>query len=185
VVAMGMKLISVMSFLRRKSFFHQKGKEANSGFQNEIDRCEINPKLISKIRENRKDLTRLIKDGDPSRDFSNLKIHIKPMACGLSVINKEGYFESRISKIDRNTVAVDMESFSIARSCDLSNDKQTNAIIIKSVMDKTSNKDDSSKKLAGYTSAQCAFHLIKNFLFLIYLILNFIFLFCIYSLSWR
>lgn len=146
-------------------FLHQKGKETDEGFQNEIDRCEIEHKLIHRITENKKPLLRLIKDGDRSRNHSNLKIHIKPMACGLSVINKNGYFEEKISSIDRNTIAVDMESFSVARACILSNDKKTKAIIVKSIMDKTTEKDDAAKPLAGYTSAQCALHLIKTVLF--------------------
>lgn len=151
--------------LASELFLHQKGKETDNGFQNEIDRCEIEPKLIHKITENKKALLRLIIDGDPSRHYSQLKLHIKPMACGLSVINQKGYFEEKISSIDRNTIAVDMESFSVARACTLSNDKKTKAIIVKSIMDNTSEKDDSAKPLAGYTSAQCALHLIKTVLF--------------------
>lgn len=151
--------------LASELFLHQKGKETDEGFQNEIDRCEIESKLIHKITENKKKLVRLVKDGDPSRNYSDLKLHIRPMACGLSVINKKGYFTEKISSINRNTIAVDMESFSVARACALSNDKKTKAIIVKSVMDKTTDKNDGAKPFAGYTSAQCALHLIKTILF--------------------
>ncbi len=144
---------------------YQKGKQTEKGKQNEIDVCDIDTKLIQKIRENKKNITRFIKDNDPSRDYSNLSLHIEPMACGLLVVNKKGYFEKNISSMDRNIIAVDMESFSVARACLLSNDKKSKAIIIKSVMDKTSKKDDSAKPFAGYTSAQCASYLIKNILF--------------------
>jgi len=146
-------------------FLHQKGKETNSGFQNEIDNCEIDSKLLHKIREARRELLRLVQDSDPSRKNPDLDIHIKPMACGLTVIDKEGFFDGKIKGIDRNTIAVDMESFSVARACSLSNDKKTKAVIVKSIMDMTTGKNDHAKAYAGYTSAQFVFYLIRNILF--------------------
>lgn len=146
-----------------KVFLHQKGKETNVGFQNEVSQCELNAKLINIIRDNGEEILRLVKEGDPSRS-SGLQLHIEPMSCGLSVINKNDYFKDNISKIDRNIIAVDMESFSIVRACQYSNDNKTQPIIIKSIMDKTINKDDNVKAYAGYTSAQFALHLIKEVL---------------------
>ena len=46
-----------------------------------------------------------------------------------------------------------MESYGIARACELVNNGVTIPLIIKSVMDNTSGKTDDSKKYAAWTSA--------------------------------
>lgn len=87
-----------------------------------------------------------------------IKIAIEPMASGTMVINKKGYFEEVIKVIDRKTAAVEMESYGLARACQLANSGRTIPIIFKSVMDHTFRKEDAPggtnvKKFAAYTSA--------------------------------
>jgi nucleoside phosphorylase len=82
------------------------------------------------------------------------------------VINKKGYFEDVIKKIDRNVAAVEMESYGVARACSIANKGRTIPIIFKSVMDHTFKKDDTQgtinvKKFAAYTSAQFMKHLFE------------------------
>lgn len=89
----------------------------------------------------------------------DIKIAVKPIACSTMVINREGYFEDTIKSINRNTAAVEMESYGVARACQFANNGKTIPIIFKSVMDTTFNKEDSInsvnvKKFAAYTSAQ-------------------------------
>lgn len=81
------------------------------------------------------------------------------MACSTMVINKEGFFEDTLKSIDRKTIAVEMESYGVARACRYANKGKTKPIIFKSVMDFTFNKSDNDgkinwKKFAAYTSAQ-------------------------------
>lgn len=81
-----------------------------------------------------------------------IKIHFDGMACSTMVINKEGFFEDKIKIVDRKTVAVEMESYGVARACEFGNEGKTNWIIFKSVMDHTSKKGDTAKRLAAHTS---------------------------------
>lgn len=82
----------------------------------------------------------------------SIKIHFDGMACSTMVINKEGFFEDNIKVIDRKTVAVEMESYGVARACEFGNEGKTNWVIFKSVMDHTNKKGDIAKKLAAHTS---------------------------------
>lgn len=134
-------------------FLFQKGKEGDAGFEPDGDRCEIDEKLIATIMKNKKALIRRIQDIDTSRDHRKLEVFVKPMACSLSVINRANYFEENIASVDRQAVAVDMESFAVARACALSGNSKTKAIIVKSVMDKTVGKNDDAKAFASFTSA--------------------------------
>jgi len=72
----------------------------------------------------------------------------------MMVINKEDYFNENILLHDRNTKAVEMESYGVARAAKIANGGKTKFLIFKSVMDKTKLKDDSYKRKAAYTSAQ-------------------------------
>ena len=55
-----------------------------------------------------------------------------------------------------------MESYGVARACEFANNGKTKAIIFKSVMDNTVDKDDKAKKFAAFTSAQLMQQLFEN-----------------------
>lgn len=93
---------------------------------------------------------------------ANIQIYFEAMACSSMVINKTGFFENNIKTIDRKTVAVEMESYGVARATKFANNGKTKFLIFKSVMDNTVDKDDKAKRLAAYTSAQFLKHLIYN-----------------------
>lgn len=83
-----------------------------------------------------------------------------PMACGAVVINKVGELE-RISEetAKPKLCAIDMESFSIYRICEILNIK---ASVIKSVMDLSSDKSDKYKDYAAYISANFLYDILYN-----------------------
>ena len=91
-----------------------------------------------------------------------IDLHFEPMACSLSVIDKEDYFECNIKSVDRKTKAVEMESYGVARAVKLANGGKTKFIICKSVMDKTSKKVDGYKKPAANISAQFVKFILEN-----------------------
>ena len=112
-------------------------------------------------------INKKIKDDFPIDLKYDIKLHYAPMACSSMIINKKGFFEDKLKIIDRNTIAVEMESYGVARACRYANEGKTKPIIFKSVMDFTYNKTDSSsgihwKKFAAYTSAQFMGLLFKN-----------------------
>lgn len=98
----------------------------------------------------------------PYSDEDKISIVLEPIACSTMVIDKEDYFKEIIKPIDRKTVAVEMESYGVARACEFANNGKTKFIIFKSVMDHMSNKGDSKKRLAAYTSAQFLKHLLYD-----------------------
>src|SRR5690606_17219509 len=93
---------------------------------------------------------------------TSINIHFEPMACSTMVINKDGFFEDHIKYVDRQTVAVEMESYGVARACQFGNEGKTNWIIFKSVMDNMTQKDDRAKRFAANTSALFLKHLIYD-----------------------
>ncbi len=95
-------------------------------------------------------------------DNEKINLHFEPMACSLSVIDKEDYFECNIKSVDRKTKAVEMESYGVARAVKLANGGKTKFIICKSVMDKTSNKVDGFKKPAANISALFVKYILEN-----------------------
>lgn len=92
----------------------------------------------------------------------DLRVHFDKIACSTMVINNDGYFEESIKTVDRKIVAVEMESYGIARACKFANNGKTKWIIFKSVMDNMTNKDDMAKKFAAKTSALFLKHLIYD-----------------------
>ncbi|MFZ4456743.1 MAG: hypothetical protein ACOYOT_11030 [Bacteroidales bacterium] len=98
----------------------------------------------------------------PYTDQEKITIYFEPIACSLSVIDKEDYFECYIKSIDRKTKAVEMESYGVARAVKLANGGKTKFIICKSVMDKTSKKVDGYKKPAANISAQFVKFILEN-----------------------
>ena len=91
-----------------------------------------------------------------------ITIHFEPMACSTMVINKDGFFEDHIKYVDRQTVAVEMESYGVARACQFGNEGKTKWVIFKSVMDNMTQKDDRAKRFAANTSALFLKHLVYD-----------------------
>lgn len=112
-------------------------------------------------------INRKISDDFPIKLSQPINLHYEPMACSTMVVNKEGFFEDTLKAIDRKTIAVEMESYGVARACRYANEGKTKPVIFKSVMDFTFNKSDTDgsinwKKFAAYTSAQFMNYLFEN-----------------------
>lgn len=144
-----------------KVFEIDKGKITETGFKKETSVSSIMSKEIKKIHRSKKEIELFIDSKDETRS-SNVKLHFGPIACVNQVIDIEGFFESKITEIDRKAIALEMESFAIVRACELVNDGKTVPIIIKSVMDNTQQKVDNSKPYASWTSARTLEYILKT-----------------------
>jgi len=155
--------------------FDKKGKEINitqicdkygNKVELQIENFEVEQESIdidSLVKDDIDDYLKSIEEkiNEPYKlEEQKIEIHFEPMACSTMVINKDGYFEDKIKAIERKTVAVEMESFGVARACQIANNGETKCIIFKSVMDNMTKKDDKAKKIAAYTSAQFLKYLI-------------------------
>lgn len=129
--------------------------------ENDMDSIEINEGLLQDLTPNLQAIENKI--NIPRRGpKEKITIRFDPMACSLSVIDKEDYFEYEIKGKDRKTKAVEMESYGVARAAQKAKGGQTKFLIFKSVMDKTDLKTDDYKELAAYTSAQFLKHLLED-----------------------
>lgn len=115
---------------------------------------EFDPFLKDIINPHLKKIESKINEPYAHTSPKKVAIHFEPMACSTMVINKEGYFEEKVQTVDRKTVAVEMESYGVARACQFANNGHTRFIICKSVMDNLTKKTDAKKRFAAYTSAQ-------------------------------
>lgn len=153
-------------------FTFDKGKITDKGFFRELEFVKIHEGSLRHIREsNDKTLMdvkkKLISDKISSErfrefNFQELKAIIDPMACSSAVIDKVNYFAEVIKTIDRKATAVEMESYGIARGAETTNSGRTRSIIIKSVMDNTTGKNDKAKSFASHTSALYLKCLLEN-----------------------
>lgn len=135
-----------------KVFTIDKGKLTASEFKRELETSNTDGATISLFKRNKALIERFIQDENKTRNDTT-SIHFEPVACVRQVIDKEGYFAEEISINDRKVIGLEMESYGIARACELVNDKKTIPLIIKSVMDNTMEKTDDAKKYAAWTSA--------------------------------
>ncbi|AUD04053.1 phosphorylase family protein [Spirosoma pollinicola] len=144
-----------------KVFTVDKGKFNENDFKREIEADNTNSSYITAFHRNKNKIINYIKDSDPTRKNS-INIHFEPVACVRQVINKKSFFIENIVTIERKAIALEMESYGIARACELINDGKTIPLIIKSVMDNTQNKNDGAKTYAAWTSAMFVIFILEN-----------------------
>lgn len=137
-----------------KVYTFQKGKLTDKEFKPEWEAVELNDKLIQKIQVHEDEVLAELK-------FTG-KVHYEPMACSTAVIDKEGFLDNIIMQKDRKTIALEMESYGIARACEIANNGKTKALIIKSIMDKTTGKSDAFKDKAAKSAADFSMKLIEK-----------------------
>ncbi|MDR1554086.1 MAG: hypothetical protein LBS69_11620 [Prevotellaceae bacterium] len=128
-------------------------------FEGELENIDIDTNLVSKLKPKLKEIETKI--NEPYAENEKIEVQLKPMACSIMVINKEDYFNKNILPKDRDTKAVEMESYGVARAAKIANGGKTKWLIFKSVMDKTQLKNDDYKAKAAYTSAQFLKHLLE------------------------
>ncbi len=99
------------------------------------------------------------------REDNEFHVHIGPLACGSSVVANRAVVEKQVLSLFPRTVGLDMESYSVAFTCQSSRAPQPTAIIIKSICDfADSEKSDQYQKFAAYTSSGYAKYLLENHL---------------------
>lgn len=130
-------------------------------FESEINSIDLDDKLHQIIEPQLKKIQDKI--NIPYKiDKEKTNILFDPIACSLSVIDKEDYFDIEIKDKDRKTKAVEMESYGVARAAQKANGGKTKFLIFKSVMDKTKDKTDGYKSKAAYISAQFLKYLLEE-----------------------
>lgn len=138
---------------------YQNGKIDKEGFKVNVGYAKSKGNIKGAIENNCDDILQSIyqeyviekvKTGK-SIDVNLPELKFDPMACGAVVLNKEGEIERIANETAKPKIcAVDMESFSIYRICEILNVK---ASVIKAVMDLSSNKSDKYKEYAANISA--------------------------------
>lgn len=142
-------------------FTIDKGKMQEENLSPEHEIVPINTSAIARMERDCKSIERFIEDLDPI-GRTQIKIHFSPIACVRHVVDKQNYFSEEITIRDRKTLGLEMESYGIARACELANNGDTTPLIIKSVMDNASNKTDEYKSLAAFTSASFVQYILEN-----------------------
>lgn len=120
------------------------------------DMPTLDSAILDEILANKKSITHKINEDLQNLPITldNIKVEINPIACSTMVLDRQGYFEENIKGVNRKVVGVEMEGYAVARACKFANGGKTKWVIIKSVMDNMTIKEDKYKKLAAYTSAQ-------------------------------
>ncbi|NRT16503.1 nucleoside phosphorylase [Flavobacterium sp. 28A] len=144
-----------------KVFTIDKGKIDKLGFKNEIEGSNTDGSKITEFKRKKQNIIDFIRDEDIIYK-KVINIHFGSIACVRQVINIEGYFDEKISVIDRKSIALEMESYGVARACELVNNGRTIPLIIKSVMDNTQDKTDGAKPYAAWSSAMFVKYILEN-----------------------
>ncbi len=88
-------------------------------------------------------------------------IHEDEMACGEVVVNKMGELDKIANEVNRRKLcSIDMESYALYRSNFFFNNVKVT--LIKSVMDKTKNKNDKYKSYAAHIASEYLHELLYN-----------------------
>lgn len=144
-----------------RTFTVDKGKNDKLGFHREIESSSNENACITSLKRIKKDIKDYLRTEDNTRD-SKIDIHFGPIGCVRQVIDLEDFFQDSITKVDRKAIALEMESYAVSRSCELVNEGQTKALIIKSVMDNTIDKDDDGKPYASWSSTMFVKYILEN-----------------------
>ncbi len=99
------------------------------------------------------------------REDNEFHVHIGPLACGSSVVANRAVVEKQVLSLFPKTVGLDMESYSVAFTCQNCKAPRPTPILIKSICDfADSEKTDQYQKFAAYTSAGYTKYLLENIL---------------------
>lgn len=144
-----------------KVFTIDKGKISDYGFKKETEASSNESAYITVLKRKKSEIVDYIKKQDETRK-DNIDVHFGPVACVRQVIDLKDFFEDNITTIDRKTLALEMESYGVSRACELVNNGNTQALIIKSAMDNTVQKVDDAKTYAAWTSAKFVQYILEN-----------------------
>lgn len=152
----------------KESVAFQRGKLSGKGFSSEIQFAKPKEKGLiqcSSAKDILRELfseytTRLLKEEHRTMALEEPEVNYNVMACADYVIDKEGVLDEIAQNISkRKMCAVDMESYAIFRVGEI---LDIDTMVIKSVMDLTSNKSDKYKPYAAYMAANYLYQLIHR-----------------------
>lgn len=135
-----------------KVFTIDKGKLTDEQLKTEIESQTLDSSYIQSFIRDKIKIERYIEDSDHTRN-KKPSIHFGPIACVRQVIDKKEFFEDKILSADRKAIGLEMESYGVARACNIVNNGRVTPLIIKSAMDNTIEKVDDAKRYAAWTSA--------------------------------
>ena len=142
-------------------FNYQAGKYTEAGFEPACTPLRLDVGLHSRFADREQAFAAEIAERWTDPHVRVPRIHIAPMACGAGIVDLRGAMEA-ITDLNRNVVAVDMESYSVYRACELARphegNPQTHPVVIKGIMDLTEEKSDAAKPFAAFASAQYLYH---------------------------
>lgn len=144
-----------------KVFTIDKGKQIEEQLKVEIESQTMDSSYIQSFIRAKTNIERYIEDADNTR-YKKPSIHFGPIACVRQVIDKKEFFEDRILTIDRKAIGLEMESYGVARACEIVNNGIVTPLIIKSAMDNTIQKVDDAKRYAAWTSATFVKYILEN-----------------------
>jgi len=147
--------------ISNKVFTIDKGKLTDEELKREIESCDLSSSYIQSFIREKKKIERYIEDLDVTRN-KKPKLFFGPIACVRQVINKKEFFGDTVLTTERKAIGLEMESYGIARACEIVNNGQTIPLIIKSAMDNTFDKVDDAKKYAAWTSATFVRYILEN-----------------------
>lgn len=142
-------------------FVEKEVEEGKKVFKKEIEAVTMNSSAITKFIRKKDGILNYINNEDQTRK-KIINLLFGPIACVRQVIDQKGYFEENILVIERKAIGLEMESYSVARACELVNNGETTPIIVKSVMDNTAAKVDEAKTYAAWTSAMFVKYILEN-----------------------
>lgn len=134
---------------------YQSGKLTDKGFERAPIPVRVDDSLLQRIERVRDRFEEPIRLSWQGNDFGTPRIRRGAMACGYTVLNRDGTF-SELNEWDRTTIAADMESYAAVRAAQLcsTTDYRCLPLVMKGIMDHGKNKSDEAKAYASYVSAQ-------------------------------
>ena len=88
-----------------------------------------------------------------------------PLACGSSVVANRAVVEKQVLSLFPKTVGLDMESYSVAFTCQNCKEPRPTPILVKSICDfADSEKSDDYQRFAAYSSCEFAQFLYEKIL---------------------
>ncbi len=145
------------------SFTFDSGKYNEQEFKREPHWAETSTRVVQRVRSLERpvldDVIRQITTSLPAR-IRRPTVHYDVMACGSSVVNKDGMIDHIADDSHRKVTGLDMESYAFLRSAILT-DSTIPRIVVKGVMDNSTGKSDRVKAQAAFWAAAFLAGLIK------------------------
>ena len=136
-------------------FTYDTGKHSERGFEREPRWCSVRGSVIQRVKIKAPDILQEVASDIASHTGEGQvcpQFHTDVMACGSAVIDQEGRLDE-IAGAHRKVVGLDMESYALLRAIELT-DQRITGLIVKGVMDLSTEKSDRFKARAAFWAAR-------------------------------